>query len=117
MSRRREGAVFIRRGGVGLALAAAGVLALVIVIIVMPPKAAWRGFWLTGITAGTLDTLGTLFFIQATRVGRLDVAAIVGSMYPAGTILLAALVLREWPTRRQFTGIGMALAAVALLSI
>jgi drug/metabolite transporter (DMT)-like permease len=96
---------------------AAGVLALVIVIIVMPPKAAWRGFWLTGITAGTLDTLGTLFFIQATRVGRLDVAAIVGSMYPAGTILLAALVLREWPTRRQFTGIGMALAAVALLSI
>ena len=96
---------------------AAGVLALVIVIAVMPPKTAWRGFWLTGIAAGTLDTAGNLFYIQATRVGRLDVAAIVGSMYPAGTILLAALVLREWPTRRQFTGIGLALVAVALLSI
>ena len=96
---------------------AAGVLALVIVLAVMPPKAPWRGFWLTGIVAGALDTLGNLFYIQATRVGRLDVAAIVGSMYPAGTILLAAFVLREWPTARQFTGIALALAAVALLSV
>jgi hypothetical protein len=45
--------------------------------------------------------IGNLFYIQATRFGRLDVAALVCSLYPAGTILLAALVLREWPTRRQ----------------
>jgi drug/metabolite transporter (DMT)-like permease len=96
---------------------AAGVLALVIVLAVMPPKAPWRGFWFTGIMAGTLDTVGNLFYIQATRVGRLDVAAIVCSMYPAGTILLAAIVLHEWPTARQFTGIALALAAVALLSV
>jgi len=63
-----------------------------------------------------LDTMGNLFYMQATRVGRLDVAAIVCSMYPAGTILLAAIVLREWPTVRQFLGIALALAAVALLS-
>jgi drug/metabolite transporter (DMT)-like permease len=37
-------------------------------------------------------------------------------MYPAGTILLAAIVLHEWPTVRQFLGIALALAAVALLS-
>jgi drug/metabolite transporter (DMT)-like permease len=37
-------------------------------------------------------------------------------MYPAGTILLAAIVLREWPTARQFAGIALALAAVGLLS-
>jgi drug/metabolite transporter (DMT)-like permease len=96
---------------------AAGVLALVIVLAVMPPKAPWRGFWLTGIVAGTLDTLGNLFYIQATRVGRMDVAAIVGSMYPAGTILLAAIVLHEWPKPRQYMGIALALAAVALLSV
>ena len=69
-----------------------------------------------GILAGSLDTLGNLFYIQTTRFGRLDVAAMVCSLYPAGTILLAALVLREWPTRRQFAGIALALAAVALLS-
>jgi len=96
---------------------AAGVVALAIVLAVMPPKAPWRGFWLTGIVAGALDTAGNLFYIQATRVGRLDIAAIVCSMYPAGTILLAAIVLREWPTPRQFAGTALALAAVALLSV
>jgi drug/metabolite transporter (DMT)-like permease len=96
---------------------AAGVAALLIVLAVKPPKGRWRGFWLTGILAGALDTVGTLFYIQASRVGRLDVAALVSSLYPAGTILLAALVLREWPTRRQFAGMTLALAAVALLSV
>ncbi len=96
---------------------AAGVLAMLLVLAVMPPKGPWRGFWLTGILAGTLDTVGNLFYIQASRVGRLDVAALVCSMYPAGTILLAALVLREWPNRRQWGGIALALGAVALLSL
>ncbi len=96
---------------------AAGVVALLLVLAVMPPKGPWRGFWLTGIVAGTLDTVGNLFYIQATRFGRLDVTALVCSLYPAGTILLAALVLREWPTRRQMAGMALALAAVALLSV
>jgi drug/metabolite transporter (DMT)-like permease len=96
---------------------AAGVGSLLLFLAIMPPKGRWRGFWLTGILAGTLDTLGNLFYIQATRFGRLDVAALVCSLYPAGTILLAALFLREWPTRRQMTGIACALVAVALLSV
>jgi drug/metabolite transporter (DMT)-like permease len=96
---------------------AAGVLALLLFLAVMPPKGPLRGFWLIGILAGSLDTLGNLFYIQATRFGRLDVAALVCSLYPGGTILLAALVLRERPTRRQMAGIGMALAAVVLLSV
>jgi len=96
---------------------AAGVVAMLLVLVAMPPKAPWRGFWLTGIAAGALDTIGNLFYLQTTRFGRLDVAALVCSLYPAGTILLAALVLREWPTRRQLAGMGLALAAVALLSV
>jgi drug/metabolite transporter (DMT)-like permease len=96
---------------------AAGVTAMLLVILVMPPTRPWRGFWLFGILAGSLDTLGNLLYIQTTRLGRLDVAAVVCSLYPAGTILLAALVLREWPTRRQFAGMALALAAVALLSV
>ena len=95
---------------------AAGALALVLVLAVRPPKAPWRGFWLTGIVAGSLDTAGNLFYLRATQLGRLDVAALVCSLYPAGTILLAAAVLREWPTRRQVAGMALALAAVVLLS-
>jgi drug/metabolite transporter (DMT)-like permease len=96
---------------------AAGSLAMLLLLIAMPPKGAWRGFWLTGILAGILDTAGNLFYLRATMLGRLDVAAVICSLYPAGTILLAALVLRERPTRRQMAGMALALAAVALLSV
>jgi len=96
---------------------AAGALAMILFLTVMPPKAPWRGFWLTGILAGSLDTIGNLFYLSATRLGRLDVAAVVCSLYPAGTILLAAFVLRERPTRRQVAGMALALTAVMLLSI
>jgi drug/metabolite transporter (DMT)-like permease len=96
---------------------AAGVVALLIVLVLMPPKGPWQGFWLTGIAAGALDTIGNLFYFQASRFGRLDVAALVCSLYPAVTILLAAVVLREWPARRQVAGMVLALCAVALLSV
>lgn len=95
----------------------AGVLAMVLVLLARPPKGAKSGFWLAGIVAGMLDTAGNLVYIRASQVGRLDVAAMVCSLYPAGTILLAALVLRELPTRRQLTGIGLALGAVLMLSL
>ena len=62
-----------------------------------------------------LDTSGNLLFVAATRAGRLDVAAVLASLYPASTILMAAWMLRERPTRRQ--GLGMAAAAVAVVMI
>jgi len=70
-------------------------------------------------TLGTalLDTSGNLLFIAATRAGRLDVAAVLASLYPATTILLAALALKEAPTRRQSLGMGLAAAAVLLVTL
>jgi drug/metabolite transporter (DMT)-like permease len=96
---------------------AAGGVAMILVILLMPPKGPWKGFWQTGILAGMLDTVGNLFYLRATQLGRLDVAAVVCSLYPAGTILLAALVLHERPTRRQMAGMALALGAVMLLSV
>jgi drug/metabolite transporter (DMT)-like permease len=69
--------------------------------------------WAMG--AVLLDTSGNLLFIAATRAGRLDVAAVLASLYPASTILLAAWMLRERPTMRQ--GLGMAVAAAAVVMI
>jgi drug/metabolite transporter (DMT)-like permease len=69
--------------------------------------------WAMG--AVLLDTTGNLLFISATRAGRLDVAAVLASLYPASTILLAAWTLHERPTRRQ--GLGMAVAAAAVVMI
>jgi len=42
---------------------------------------------------------------------------VICSLYPAGTILLAALLLHERPTRRQMAGMALALATVGLLSL
>ena len=67
------------------------------------------------VAAAVLDTSGNMLFIAATRAGRLDVAAVLASLYPASTILLAAWTLSERPTRRQ--GVGMAVAAAAVVMI
>jgi drug/metabolite transporter (DMT)-like permease len=67
------------------------------------------------LSTALFDTSGNLLFLAATRAGRLDVASVLASLYPASTILLAAGLLKEWPSRRQ--GFGMAVAAAAVILI
>jgi drug/metabolite transporter (DMT)-like permease len=96
---------------------AAGVAALLLVAGFMRPKGSMNGYLWIGLLAGSLDTAGNLFYVLAAQAGRMDVAALVASLYPAVTILLAALMLHEHPTRRQLAGMGLALIAVLLLSV
>ena len=79
----------------------------------MLPK---RSVLLLVVLAGVLDALGNAFFVFATHVGRLDVAAILSSLYPAATVILAALFLRERMTRIQTLGILLALIAIPMIS-
>lgn len=95
---------------------AAGSAAMLLAILLQPPARPWKGFWQTGLAAGFLDTAGNFLYLTAAKLGRMDVAAVVSSLYPAGTILLAAVVLKEWPVRRQVFGMVLALVAVLLLS-
>jgi len=84
--------------------------------------AGGRG-WLPGravlwaLSTAVLDTSGNLLFIASTRAGRLDVAAVLASLYPASTILLAAWMLHEWPTRRQALGMLVAAGAVVMITL
>jgi drug/metabolite transporter (DMT)-like permease len=68
------------------------------------------------LVAGAFDTSGNFLFVAATRIGRLDVAAVLSSLYPASTILLAVWLLKERTSRRQALGMTAALVAVALIS-
>ncbi len=78
-------------------------------------KLTAQAFWLA-MVAGLMDAFGNLCFMWAARAGRLDAASVLASLYPAGTIVLAMLVLREKFTRTQGWGVALALAAVALIS-
>ena len=69
------------------------------------------------LSSALLDTTGNMLFVGATLLGRLDVAAVLASLYPAGTILLAAWQLHEKPTRRQVAGMFAALAAVVMITL
>ena len=80
-------------------------------------KGAWFAGWRWALGVALLDTAGNMLFVAATREGRLDVAAVLASLYPAGTILLAAWHLHERPTIRQWAGMGVALAAVVMVTV
>lgn len=73
-------------------------------------------FWIAG-SAGVLEATGSLLYMGAARSGRLDVAAVLASLYPVVTILLAAWILKERTTANQAVGMALALGAVVLVSI
>jgi len=68
------------------------------------------------VLAGIGDVLGNVTFLIATRSGALAIAAVLTSLYPVGTILLARVFLRERIAASQAVGIVLALAACAVLA-
>jgi len=71
---------------------------------------------LTIAIAGAFDAGGNAFLVMAAHAGRLDVAAVLSSLYPAGTVILAWLILKERITRWQFAGLLTALVAIAAIT-
>jgi drug/metabolite transporter (DMT)-like permease len=71
---------------------------------------------LGGVIPGALGALATGLFLVATHGGYLTVTAVITSLYPAFTVLLAATVLREHVHRAQAIGLGLCACAVALVA-
>jgi len=65
---------------------------------------------------GALDFSATAFFALATEQGLLSVVSVVGSLYPAVTVVLARVVLAERVARSQEVGVVLTLAGVVAIS-
>ena len=68
------------------------------------------------VVAGTCDALANMCFLLASREGLLSIASVLTSLYPASTVLLAVLLLREHVSRVQRVGLGLAAASIVLIT-
>ena len=66
---------------------------------------------------GGMNALGNVFFVLAGHLGRLDITAVLGSLSPVSTVILALIFLRERFTRTQSVGAVLALVAVPLIAM
>jgi drug/metabolite transporter (DMT)-like permease len=86
------------------------------VVVTRAPLSLNRQALALGTLAGCFDITASALFIYASQHGRLDEAVVITSLYPAVTVLLAWLVLKEHFSRWKFVGLLAALAAVPLIS-
>ncbi|TDN92123.1 EamA family transporter [Microbacterium sp. BK668] len=80
-------------------------------------SAGLRGAFLLAAACGVVDAAANLLMLFALRAGDLTIVSALTAMYPAGTILLAAIVLRERIAAVQWAGLALALTAGALLAL
>jgi len=96
----------------------AGTLLLWIVVLVRRESfSVAREAWLVVFLNATLDLAGNLFYILASQTGRLDISAVLSSLFPGSTIILARIVLKERITRTQTIGIMLALIAIVFFTV
>ena len=93
--------------------AAFGLYALIARQPAMPPRDVW-GFCLIN---GVIDIGGNAFYILSAQTGRIDVAAVLGALYPASTVLLAWIFLKEKISLVQTFGVFLAFIAIVLFTV
>jgi drug/metabolite transporter (DMT)-like permease len=92
-----------------------GTVAIVTLFVRRTPVESFP--WALAIAAGTLDALANALFQLASQNGLLSVVSVIGSLYPAATVLLARIFLHERMNPVQVTGVLVAFAAVVALTL
>ena len=68
-------------------------------------------------STGILAAAALALFLASLDHGMLTVSAVIASLYPAATVLLAITVLREHVHRAQAVGLGLCAVAVAMVAV
>jgi len=82
-----------------------------------PSATTVRTGLLLAVAAGAVDAVANVFMLIGLRLGELSVMSVLVAMYPAGTILLAAIVLKERIAPVQWIGLALAITAAGLLAL
>ncbi len=97
--------------------------AIILVLVVVarvrraPPGPSVKpALWLI-LAAGVADAVANTLLLIGFRIGELSIVAVLTALYPAGTIALAAIVLKERIAPVQWVGLALALAAAAMLAV
>ena len=96
---------------------ATGTAVLALIVLVLRPRFAVR--WSDApilLVVGSLDQLANVLYGLASTLGLVSLAAVLASLYPMVTIILARLVLNERISGVQKSGVALALTGVALVA-
>ena len=96
--------------------AAGGVVIICVALALRQPWLPRQRLAALGLVSGVLAALATWLFMVASRGSHLTVASVVVSLYPAFTVLLAAVLLRERVHGAQAVGLAMCAVSVALVA-
>ena len=97
-----------------------GVQAVLVAIVVIVARSAWRpqrSALPAILLVGVLDMAGNAFFLLGVQSGALAIAAILSSLYPVTTVILAAFVLGERVSRDHAVGIALAVVAIGFIGL
>ncbi len=94
---------------------------ILITVYMLVTRSSWKvedaSAWPIITLNGILDISGNVFFILAGQMGRLDVSAVLSSLFPGATVILAWIFLKERLSLNQWIGIAAALTAIVLMTI
>jgi drug/metabolite transporter (DMT)-like permease len=95
-----------------------GVILVAAAALLLRPRLAVGWARLPGLfLIGVLDTSANVLYAYASTLGLVSLAAVLASLFPVVTVLLARFVLREQLSPSQGTGVVCALAGVACIAV
>ena len=90
-------------------------LTAALILFVRKTPAARMHFNRLAVLIGFLSFGGNLAYLLALQMTRMDIAAVLSSLFPAATVLLSVLILKERISARQWLGVIICLAAIVLI--
>ena len=88
---------------------------VIVILVSRRPATVPRALIPAVLVVGILDMTGNAAFLFAQQTGPLAIAAVLSSLYPVTTLILAALVLRERVTGTHALGIAAAIGGIVLI--